>query len=40
MNPNPNLNTFSWKSMKPPAPLRNKFIVFATAPCRGLSRSH
>jgi hypothetical protein len=23
--------------MKPMAPLRNNFIVFATAPCRGLS---
>ena len=26
------------QSMKPTAPLRNKFSVFATTPCRGLSR--
>ena len=27
------------QSMKPTAPLRNKFSVFATTPCRGLSLS-
>jgi hypothetical protein len=32
-----NLNAFSWKSMKPTAPLRNEYSVFATTPCRGLS---
>ena len=29
MNPNRNLNTFSWKSMKPTAPDRNAFTVIA-----------
>jgi hypothetical protein len=27
------------RSMKPTAPLRHKFSVFATTPCRGLSLS-
>jgi hypothetical protein len=27
------------KAMKPTAPLRSNFSVFATAPCRGLSLS-
>ena len=31
--------TTSNQSMKPTAPLRNKFSVFATTPCRGLSLS-
>ena len=45
MSPNPTLNAFSWKAMKPTnvnedtwpaAALRNKPSVFATRPCRGL----
>src|SRR5205807_3424066 len=39
-NPNIGVVTFaSNQSMKPTAPLRNNFSVFATTPCRGLSPS-
>src|SRR5438093_11676955 len=35
----PNTDPSSNQSMKPTAPLRSKFSVFATTPCRGLSPS-
>ena len=39
-NPNIGVVTFaSNQSMKPTAPLRDNFSVFATTPCRGLSLS-